>query len=158
MAVHFSQTLHALNSERERSWIALGLASILLILWVMWFFMGRITHLAYSESVEVTLEAQPVWRMNEGRVTPYRQYQVDAVIEEDIAEVQVGQVAIVTLSGDSTLPLKPIKSYITDVDKAQNTVSTTFEVDTLLEKSIAIDFAVEIDSQSPASYLFHLTQ
>ncbi|WP_139158582.1 MULTISPECIES: hypothetical protein [Pseudoalteromonas] len=120
--------------------------------------MGRITHLAYSESVEVTLEAQPVWRMNEGRVTPYRQYQVDAVIEEDIAEVQVGQVAIVTLSGDSTLPLKPIKSYITDVDKAQNTVSTTFEVDTLLEKSIAIDFAVEIDSQSPASYLFHLTQ
>ncbi|WP_156158722.1 hypothetical protein [Pseudoalteromonas rubra] len=121
--------------------------------------MGRITHLAYSESVEVTLEAQPVWRMKEGRVTPYRQYQLDAVIsKEHIEDVHEGQPAIITLSGATTLPLKPIKSYVTQVDSTQGTVSATFEVDTLLGNSIDIGFAVEVDSQSPASYLFHLTQ
>jgi multidrug resistance efflux pump len=70
-AVTFNRTLRSLESEKARSWISgLLVASTILGLWILWFFLGRVPihEVTDQARIEVELSAHPVAAEVTGRV------------------------------------------------------------------------------------------
>lgn len=161
MSIAFNQTTHSLAKAQDKSWLSLALAILLLLLWLWWFVFGAIANVIAAQTVSVSAQAQPLWEMQGRRVVAYQQYAVDSVVDkEQIANIEMGQPVAITLRGSPTLPLLPLLATVDEIDLAQLRVRSYIvlspDAPALDSEDISVNVEIELSSQSPAAWLFHL--
>ena len=100
--------MRALQADHGRySRLTLGLAIIVLLLWVYWFFAASTYSYVSSKHIEITQGDQPVWKIAKGenRATAYHRYDVRAYFDlSDFYQIKLGQKTRLMLTSSDTLP------------------------------------------------------
>ncbi|MDX8394025.1 MAG: hypothetical protein R8K21_05490 [Mariprofundales bacterium] len=167
MAVIFSRTTHAVNNEPYNLITQIGIiiASIIMLFWCIWFFYGSIYHYVTSQSVTITEQAQPVWRIPDAnhKVKGFQQYTITAHFSHKyLSKIQPHQLAVLYVQDDSTLPAHPFKLEVKSIDKHTAVVHLKLEIDQdnhidnkVLKSKEQARVEIAVMRQSPAAFLFH---
>lgn len=100
MATPFARTIRSIQADSATpSLVALAVATLLLLLWLGWFFLGRMTLYEFSRTIEV---------------------QSDAVVIADVAatardRINYGQAAFVHLEGTAGREMGAIPAVVIDI-------------------------------------------
>ena len=166
MPASFSRTTTALHAERFETLVRFGMIAglIIMLCWLLWFFNGTVYHYLKSESSTITLEPQPVWRLDDqqSHIIPYRRYTIIAHFSKaDLPHIEKGQQAALYFSGDETLPNRPFITTVDQVNSKERTATLHLEVrkdDALSPGSDAQapEVEVAVASETPAAFLFHV--
>ncbi len=166
MSISFSRTAAALHADRFETLVRFGMIAglVIILCWLLWFFNGTVYHYLKSESSTITLEPQPVWRLDDqqSHIIPYQRYTIIAHFSKaDLSHIEKGQQAALYFSGDETLPNRPFTTTVDQVNSKQGTATLHLEVRRDNPTSPGSDaqapeVEVAVASETPAAFLFHV--
>lgn len=146
MSISFTQSMQSLHADRGQSALwGMGITSLFLLLWLIWFLTPSLTIYAHGHVVKLT---------RSGTI-------VAEIAVEESTHLQVGQAAYVH-SLDAPLPQQRIKASVSDIaprPTAQNQIQITLypmdttDIEEYFANGVTGDVQVEVETISPAVML-----
>jgi len=163
MSISFPETTRSLQADKNlRILLWLSMAMFIFALWFFWFFGASVAHYVSSQSVEMVLQPQRVWKIPEGERRPiaHRRYLLSAEFSmENIQKIAPGQTVKIFLHNKDTLPHRALLSHVALIKSELKKIKVLLDIpadslDPLLDARVK-QLNVAIFAQSPAAILFH---